>query len=65
MGQQLVCGQIAWLAPVKDCLANVGSEVAKVEEPCEIGRADAFPARQCGKRHAVTVKECGIETGAP
>ena len=29
--QQLVCGQIARLAPVEDCLGDVGGEIAEAQ----------------------------------
>src|SRR5215471_585672 len=41
--KQLVCRQIARLAPVEDSLGDVGGEMAEADEPREIGRADPFP----------------------
>src|SRR5271156_6583792 len=60
--QQLVCGQIAWLAPVEDRLGDVRGEIAEADEPREIGRADAFPLGQCCKGHAVATYEHGIKS---
>jgi len=61
VGQQLVCGQIVRLAPVEDCLDDVRGEIAEADQPCEVGRADAFPLGQCGKWQAVAAEECGSE----
>ena len=63
--QQFVCGQIARLASVKNGFGDVRGEIAKTNEPREIGRAHALPLGQCGKRHAIAVEECGIEPVRP
>ena len=52
MCKQLVCRQIARLAPVEDSLGDVGGEIAEADKPGEIGWADAFPLGKRGKRHA-------------
>src|SRR6516225_5985424 len=59
--QQLVCGQIARLASVEDGLGDVRGEIAKTNEPREIGRAHALPVGQCGKWHAVAIDKRRVE----
>ena len=63
MRQELVCGQIGWLAPVEDGLRDVRSEVAEADEPREVGWTDTFLLGQCGKRRpaaprGVALKRC-------
>ena len=65
MRQKLVCGQIARLTAVEDGLRDVRGEIVEADEPRELGWAHAFPLGQCGKRHAIAVKECGIELARP
>ena len=65
MRQQLVCAQIARLTAVEDGFGDVRGEIAEADEPREIRWAHPLPLGQCGKRHAIAVEECGIETGAP
>ena len=65
MRQQLVCGQIVRLTAVEDGRGDVRGEIAEAEEPREIGRADALPLRQCGKRHAIAAHECSVEPARP
>ena len=52
---------MARLASVEDSLDDVRGEIAQADQPCEIGRADAFSLGQCGKWHAIAVEECGIK----
>ena len=65
MRQQLVCGQIVRLTAVEYGLGDVRGEIAEADEPREVGWAHAFPLGQCGKRHAIAVKECSIELTRP
>jgi hypothetical protein len=59
--QQLVRGQIAWLAAVEDRLGDVRGEIAKTNDPREIGRAHPLPLGECGKGYGVAAQESGIE----
>src|SRR5215469_16909550 len=61
MCQQLVCGQIARLAPIEDGFGDVRSEIAEANEPREIGGAHPLPFGQYGKRNVVAVEQSGIE----
>ena len=59
--QQLVCGQIAWLAAVEDRLGDVRGEIAKTNDPRKIGPAHSLPLGECGKGYDVAVQVSGIE----
>ena len=63
--QQFVSGQIARLASVKDGFGDVRGEIAKTNEPREIGRAHPLPLGQCSKRHAIAARECSVELARP
>ena len=65
MREQLVCRQIVRLTALEDGFGDVRGEITEADEPREIGRADAFPLGQCGKRHAIAVEECGVEPARP
>ena len=57
MREQLVCGQIARLAPVEDGLGDVRGEIAQADDAGEIGPADPFPLGKCGKGNTIAADE--------
>ena len=61
MFEELLCRQIAGLSPIEDRLGDIRREIAEADEPCEIGPADPFPLRECGKVDAFALGECRVE----
>jgi hypothetical protein len=55
--QQFVCGQIARLAPVKDGFGDVRREIAKTNEPREIGRAHDLDPERFTLRQAAQARD--------
>jgi len=63
--EELLCRQIARLAPVEDGLRDIRCEIAEADEPRKIGWAHALLLCQCGKRNAVAADERGVEPARP
>ena len=61
MLEELLCRQIARLPPIEDRLGDIRREIAEADEPCEIGPADPFALRECGKGDAFALGECRVE----
>ena len=63
--EELLCRQIARLPPLEDRLGDIRREIGEADEPCEIGPADPFPLRECGKGDAFALGECRVEAARP
>jgi hypothetical protein len=63
--EQLLCCQIARLAPVEDRLGDIGGEIAEADNPGEIGSTDTFLLGKRSKGHSVAVGERRVELARP
>ena len=59
--EQLLCRQIARLAPVENRLGDVRGEIAEADNPSEIGSAHSLAQSKRSKGDAVALDQCRVE----
>src|SRR5271169_4313809 len=63
--EQLLCCQIARLAPFEDRLGDVGGEIAEADNPREIGSAHSLAQSKRSKGDVLALDECRVEPMCP